>query len=416
MSEASAKEAMRTLAAKAKTVVEDETKSHAERRTELDKIEADLKKFSDEISMHEQARRLVTGGDAAPEAKTVDPERVEAPRSFGQSVIDSDGYKSMLNGQSKGVVVDVKTVNTMDEGIIPAFSGGAGQVGTLVAPQLLPGIVPLRFQPLTIADLVASGATTSSSISYVIESAFQDTTATVLEKGAKPQLDLTLSRRQDNVSKIANVAKVTDEMFQDAPQFQSYLSNRMMFGVRRQEESQLLNGNGTAPNLQGILNRTGLATTIVTVTPLTGLKAIEGIFNQITALRSQSFVEPDAFVIHPTDWQTIRLAKDSTNNQYYGGGPFTGAYGNGGSGGQFTNQAELWGLRGVITTAIAQGTVLVGGFQECAQVFRRQGITLEMTNSNVDDYENNLITLRAEERLALAEYRPSGFGKVTLTA
>ena len=163
--------------------------------------------------------------------------------------------------------------------------------------------------------------------------------------------------------------------------------------------------------MQGILQRTGLATAVVTVTPLTAVKALEGIFNQITALRSSSFVEPDAVVIHPTDWQTIRLGKD-TANQYYGGGPFTGAYGNSGP----SNVSELWGLKTVVTTAIAQGTALVGGFQECGQVFRRQGITLEMTNSNVDDFVNNLITLRAEERLALAVYRPAGFGKVTLTA
>ena len=74
------------------------------------------------------------------------------------------------------------------------------------------------------------------------------------------------------------------------------------------------------------------------------------------------------------------------------------------------------GLTVDVTTAIAQGTVLVGGFQESAQIFRRQGVTVEMTNSNVDDFVNNLITVRAEERLALAVYRPAGFGKVTLTA
>lgn len=413
MSEATAKEGMRTLAAKAASVVADDTKTHAERRTELDKIEADLKKFSDEVSLHEQARRLVAGADVAPEAKT--PERQAENRGFADSIIESDGYKSMLSGQSKGCTVEVKAAATIDEGIIPAFSGGAGLAGQLVAPQLLPGIVPLKFQPLTIADLLAQGTTDSSAVSYVIEAAFQDLTATVAEKGTKPQLDLTLARRQDNVSKIANVAKVTDEMFQDAPQFKSYLQNRMVFGVRRVEEAQLLNGNGTAPNLQGIMQRSGLATAVVTSAGLTALKAMEGIYNQITALRSTSFVEPDAFVIHPTDWQTIRLGKDS-QNQYYGGGPFTGAYGNPGSGGQYTNEANLWGLRGVVTTAISQGTVLVGGFRECAQVFRRQGVTLEMTNSNVDDFVNNLITLRAEERLALAVYRPAGFGKVTLTA
>ena len=200
-------------------------------------------------------------------------------------------------------------------------------------------------------------------------------------------------------------------MFQDAPQFQSYLQNRMMFGVRRAKESNLLNGNGVAPNLQGILNRTGLATAVVTAAGLTAVKALEGIFNQVTALRSVSFVEPDACVINPVDWQTIRLGKD-TAGQYFGGGPFTGAYGQPGP----SNQTDIWGLKTVVTTAIAQGTVLVGGFQECAQVFNRQGITLEMTNSNVDDFVNNLITLRAETRCALAVYRPAGFGKVTLTA
>ena len=405
-----AKTAMRQLATKAQEVVTNADLTQAEKKTALDKIEADIKTHAETVSLHEQANRLIEGGEAAPEAKGSDRERAEV-KSFGQHIVESDGYKSMLNGQSKGVVVDVKAAATIDEGVIPAFSGGAGLGGQLVAPQLLPGIVPLKFQPLTVADLFASGSTESSSISYVIEAAFQDLTATVAEKGAKPQLDLTLARRQDNVSKIANVAKVTDEMFQDAPAFQSYLSNRMVFGVKRVEEAQLLNGNGTSPNLQGVLNRSGLATTVVTSAGLTALKAMEGIFNQITALRATSFVEPDAIVIHPNDWQTIRLGKDN-QGQYYAGGPFTGAYGNAGP----SNVNQLWGLRTVVTTAIAQGTVLVGGFQECGQVFRRQGITLEMTNSNVDDFVNNLITLRAEERLALAVYRPAGFGTVTLTA
>lgn len=403
-----AKTAMRQLATKAQEVVGNADLTQAEKKTTLDAIEADIKGYAETISLHEQANRLMVGGEAAPEAKA---EQQGRTKGFAEQVIESDAYRNVATKNTMAAAVEVKAAATIDEGIIPAFSGGAGLGGQLVAPQLLPGIVGLNFQPLTVADLMAQGTTSSSSVSYVIESAFQDLTATVAEKGAKPQLDLTLARRQDNVTKIANVAKVTDEMFQDAEQFQAYLSQRMTFGVKRVEEAQLLNGNGTAPNLQGVLNRSGLATTVVTAAGLTALKAMEGIYNQITALRSTSFIEPDAIVINPTDWQTIRLGKDS-QNQYYAGGPFTGAYGNPGP----SNVDMLWGLKAVITTAIAQGTVLVGGFQECAQVFRRQGITLEMTNSNVDDFVNNLITLRAEERLALAVYRPAGFGKVTLTA
>lgn len=413
MSIIDAKRSMAELATKAQAVLTDDTLTQTEKMARLDKYSEDTKTFSDEISLHEKANRLISGAESAIDAKADEAgmSKVER-RSFARQVIESDAYLKMVAGESKVGSVDVKAATTIDEGIIPAFSGGAGIGGQLVAPQLLPGIVALKFQPLTVGDLLAQGSTDSSSISYVIESAFQDLTATVLEKGAKPQLDLTLSRRQDNVVKVANVAKTTTEMFEDAPAFESYLQNRMIFGIQRVEEIQLLNGNGTAPNLLGIMNRSGLATTVVTSATLTAVKAIEGIYNQITALRAVSFVEPDAIVIHPTDWQTIRLGKDG-QGQYYAGGPFTGAYGNIAVP---SNQQQLWGLKVDVTTAVPQGTVLVGGFQESGQVFRRHGISIEMTNSNVDDFVNNLITVRAEERLALAVYRPAGFGKVTLTA
>src|SRR5213076_282356 len=239
-----AKTAMRTLAAKAQDVVKYDSLSNAEKKTSLDKIEADIKGHSDTIAMHEQAKRLVSGADAAPEEKSTE-QRAEV-KPFAQQVLESDAYKNVASKNTMAAAVELKVAATIDEGIIPAYSGGAGLAGQLNAPQFLPGIVGLKFQPLTVADLLASGTTDSSSISYVIESAFQDLTATVLEKGTKPQLDLTLARRQDNVTKIANVAKVTDEMFQDAAQFQSYLSQRMVFGVKRVEEAQLLNGSGTA--------------------------------------------------------------------------------------------------------------------------------------------------------------------------
>jgi HK97 family phage major capsid protein len=397
----------RALIEDQKALVTDDSRPWSEKRDEYDKREADIKSVLEQRNAMKAVDGDPFGGRPAAEeaAPTMDT------RSFGKQVTDSADYKAMVEGRAKAGQVDVKVAATITEGIIPAFSGGAGLAGQLNTPEFLPGITALKFQPLTVADLIPSGTTGSSSISYVIESAFQDLTATVSEGGTKPQLDLTLARRQDNVTKIANVAKVTDEMFQDQPAFQSYLTNRMIFGVKRVEENQLLNGNGTPPQLQGILNRSGLATTVVTAAGLTALKAMEGIYNQITAFRAVSFVEPDAFVIHPTDWQTIRLGKDS-QNQYYGGGPFTGAYGNPVP----SNLDSLWGLKAVITTAIAQGTVLVGGFAESAQVFRNQGLSVQMTDSNVDDFINNLITLRAEERLALAVYRPAGFGKVTLTA
>ncbi|MEO8889198.1 MAG: phage major capsid protein [Jatrophihabitantaceae bacterium] len=423
MSLITAKAQMAACATKAQAAVENPDLTNAEKRTILENLDVDIKSAAEEIELIKKMNTLMTGGDT--DQGDGDPTGATPPqqlhKSFGEEIVTSPAYLAAVM-QSKSAArfsqtlnlgeADTKAAAVITEGTIPAYSGGSGMGGQLVAPQFLPGIVPLKFQPLTVEALIASGSTTSPSVTYVVETAFQDLTAVVLESGKKPLLDLTLGRRQDNSAKIANIAKITDEMMQDAPQFQSYLTNRMTFGLQRVLEAQLLNGSGAGANMLGIMNRAGLAAPVTTAAGLTAVKAMEAIFNQITALRSVSFVEPDAFVINPLDWQTIRLGKD-TNGQYYGGGPFAyGPYG----GAAPSNMAEVWGLRGVVTTAIPQGTVLVGGFQECAQQFVRQGITVEMTNSNEDDFLNNLIAVRTETRRILAVYRPAGFGKVTLTA
>jgi HK97 family phage major capsid protein len=413
MSEASAKEAMKLLATKAQEVVKDETKSFAERREELDKIEAEIKGHADEVAVHVKARALAGSGEAVEEAKAAEPVAV---KSIGEQVTQSAQFKAFAgalgNGQRMSTAVEVKTVNTVGEGT--GFSNGFpnGQGGAAVLPDFLPGIVDLRFRKLLIADLLAAGSTSSNQVSYVQETAFQNGAAGVSEATVYPQSDDTIGRVTAQVGKIAHFMKMTDELVQDAPAYQSFLQNRLVFGVRLKEDGDLLNATGY-PSVKGLLQQTGLQPAIAS--EATGTLAdptlvMDDLYEQITAIRFNAFVEPDAIVVNPTDWQHLRLAKDA-NKQYYNGGPFTGAYGNGG----YSNVDAIWGLRVVLTPAIAAGTTLVGGFQECAQLFRRQGITVEMTNSNDVDFENGLITVRAEERLALAVYRPGGFGTTTIT-
>src|SRR5690606_36278979 len=107
---------------------------------------------------------------------------------------------------------------------------------------------------------------------------------------------------------------------------------------------------------------------------------------------------PDGIVINPSDWYNLRKLKDAVNGQYYGGGPFYGPYGNG----NFIEEPSIWGLRPVVTTASASGTALVGAFREGAMIFQREGIAVEAFDQNEDDVIYNRITIRVEERLALA--------------
>ena len=144
------------------------------------------------------------------------------------------------------------------------------------------------------------------------------------------------------------------------------------------------------------------------------------IFKALQGTRGSALLEPDTVVMHPTNWQATRLLTD-TAGQFFGGGPFTGAYGNAGGipvsadGGQLTGAYDtLWGKRVIVTTAVGgAGTALVGSFRSAAQLWRRSGLSVEATNSHSDYFTKNLVALRAEERLALAVYRPSAFTAIT---
>jgi HK97 family phage major capsid protein len=385
----------RALSEDQKSLVLDESRTWSEKRDEYDRREADIKSVYEQL----QALQTIDGRSfgavegAVPQARTP-----EVAKSLGEQIVESDGYKSVAgkSGKFSSGSIDIKATLTES-------AGGAGGL----IPQYLPTPVQLLFRRLVVADLLPSGAISGSSLIYVKESAVTNAAATVAEGGAKPGSDLNLVQVTENIRKIATSLKVTDEMFQDVPALMSYVNARLALFVQLTEESQLLNGDGTGTNLLGLNNRTGKQTAVAVGATPTETKRFDSIYNMITAIRTNSFLEPDGIIINPVDWQTLRLNKDA-NNQYFAGGPFTGAYG---SGGQAPN--SVWGLNAVITPAQAAGTALVGAFGAAAQVFRKGGLTVESTNSNEDDFLKNLVAVRAEERLLLAVYRPGALGQVT---
>lgn len=444
-SEIELKNAAEALREEVKTTLAAEDLTPAQKSERLDKIEAESAEIGVQLKNLSRGRALMAGADAPegeqPEAKAFQP------RNVGEAVLSDAAYKSAVEAARHGgrfsfnANIGAKAqgaANLMGENATGTTAGAAigsnyflgGNAGPTILPNFLPGIVEQRFYPLTIADLFASGQTDAPIISYVSETAWTNNAAATGEGTTKPYSTDTVARAQEQVGKVTNMHKVTDEMLQDAPGFASFLSGRLIFGVQRQEEVQLLSGTGY-PGVKGLLPRFagfqfgtvgagGVANatnsvvgrqvkgTGTTGTAPTATQIAEGVFNAVTDIRWNAFVEPDAIVINPIDWQTIRLAKDA-NGQYLGGSFFGADYGLGANAGH-----SLWGLRVVVTPAVIQGQILVGGFHEAAQLFRRQGLTVEMTNSNGTDFEQNLVSVRAESRLALAVYRPGAFEAINL--
>jgi HK97 family phage major capsid protein len=265
---------------------------------------------------------------------------------------------------------------------------------------------------LTVADLLGQGTVSGNAISYLVEGAMEGAFTTVAEAGAKPQIHfVNPTQVTDALKKIAGFIKLTDEFLEDADFLKSEIDNRLIYQLGYFEEQQLLNGNGSGQNLLGLLNRSGIQTEASASFATTPTDWPDAIFRGMTKVEVNSGFPADGIVINPTDYQTFRLQKDG-NKQYYGGGFFEGPYGNG----AVLDKPPLWGLRTVVTPAIAQGTVAVGAFKSVATVYRKGGVRVESATQHATDFTSNLVTVRAEERVALACRVPLGVCKVTLTA
>lgn len=260
-----------------------------------------------------------------------------------------------------------------------------------------------------VADLLGSGTISGNAISYFIEGAVEGGFATVAEGGQKPQMHFAdPTSRVDSLKKIAAWWDMSDEMTEDLDFFISEINNRGQYLLSMFEEAQLLNGDGTGTNVLGLLNRSGIQTE---VSAAGGADDADALFRSMTKVQTATGLSADGIVINPTDYQRLRLRRDA-NEQYFGGGYFQGQYGNGG----VLQQPPLWGLRTVVTSAVAAGTAVVGAFQQAATVYRKGGVRVESTNSDLGKFTSNIITTRIEERVALAVRVPSAVVKVTFTA
>lgn len=313
-------------------------------------------------------------------------------KSLGDLVIDSTEFKAgMLTGASRGSI-RVKADRAAITSANTTVGAGRSQGTSLVPGARVPGIFGLPERQLTIRDLVLPGQTASSSIEYVKETGYTNNAAPVAETTAKPYSDLTFDMTSAPVRTIAHLFKASRQILDDAPALRSYIDGRARYGLRFAEENQLLNGSGTGQNIHGLVPQATAFNPAFAAADETGIDRLRLAVLQVVLAEYPA----TAFVLNPIDWAKIELTKDAGGN-YIIGNP------------QGSLTPTLWNLPVVSTQAMAAGEFLTGAFSFAAQIFDRMEIEVLLSSENVDDFEKNMFTIRAEERLAFAVYRPESF-------
>jgi len=373
-------------------VTAEETKSIEEHVTEV-------KRLDGLIAGAEKTDELMRSlGDLAPEQKT--PAPTARAKSLGEHFIKDIGEVGILQLKRTNGSAEASEWKAATDPNAVGSSFGAVLTDvdqTVVTPYRRP----------TVSDLLGAGTVSGNAITYYIEGAVEGGFTTVAEGGQKPQLHIVNPTPvTDQVKKIAGFMDSSDEMVEDLPFFASEINNRGLYLLSLAEEAQLLSGDGTGTNLTGLLNRSGIQ---AIAQAATNDSAQDAIFRALTAVQTATGLVAEGIIINPIDYQALRLSKDN-NGQYYGGGFFSGEYGNGG----IVAQPPLWGTPTVVSAAVPAKTVVVGAFKAATTVYRKGGIRVESTNSDAGKFTKNIITTRIEERLALAVRIPSAVVKITL--
>jgi len=374
-----------------------------------------IKGFNDELSglvdglKVEESRRqnekaLEVDNEPVNSIPNAMPER-KGPQSIGEQFADSDAFKAYTEKGVKGVDSQVEFKTTLNTTGYPPESLRA------------PGILETALRdPDSVIGLFDQIQTSQNAYVYLEESTFTNNAGEIAEAGdisSANESALAFTEKTESIRKIATFLPVTDELLADVAGIQGYVNSRLSTMMKLRLDNQLMDGNGSAPNLTGVLNKSGINS--FAFGSYSGELGRLGQINQaITEIRKDAFVEADAIIMHPEDWyQIITSVTDvaTTTSGAAAKNPLFVVAGGFGA----DAAPRLWGLKVVPSTVVAAGTMLVGKFGggDAAQVIMREGVDLAVSDSHSDFFAKNQLAIRLTMRLGFAMYRPTAFCSIT---
>lgn len=374
-----------------------------EKLAAIEKMQADANDQWDVIEKMQKAQKSHEDLDGktrapAPGEKMVhaDPGAAPERKSFSQLLI-GDEYKSWVAARSEG---GPNSKSTLDYSI-PNF--GIRELKTLFqtsagwAPESIriPFVAEAVTQPPMVIDIVPSGVTGQAAVVYMRETTRTHASAEKAEGAAFAESTFVLTQDTQTVRKITDSVPVTDEQLEDVAQAESYLGERLRFGLRQRLSSQIINGDAIAPNMEGILTMGGIQTQAKGADPTP-----DAIYKAMTLVRVTGRAEPTHVVLHPNDWEAIRLLR-TADGVYIWGNPSE------------AGPERIWGKPVIQSTEETQNTGLVGAFSpQYIMLFDRRGVDVQVGYRG-NQFTEGEKTIRADLRAALVGFREAAFCTVT---
>lgn len=301
------------------------------------------------------------------------------PVSAAEEFVKSEQFKQLVTGNTQRARFEVK--NTVTSG------------STTVFPDQKPGIIPGNFAPLSIRAALTSIAVSTNMVNALREASWTNSAAEVSQGAAKNESDVTFEQYNVPITTVAHWIKISNQLLADAPAVVAYIETRLRDGLAQRIDAQLLNGNGTSPNLSGLTDSGNFTAYTATSDDL----LVDAINRAKYALWATGNA-PDTVIVNPADWGAMERTRET-----YTGGQGEYLYGMPG----FAAAMNPFGVNVVLSNNMAAGKFLIGALRTSAVLYNRSGAVIEMGYVNAD-FTNNLITIRAEERLGLGTERPAG--------
>ena len=347
-------------------------------------VEALQKAATEGVAMQERLNGLEQEFATLKAARKEEP---TAAKSAGEQLVEVPEFKSLVENGRGTAILKLKAVTN-----VTSLTTGTGAAGSIPQPMVMPGMVGPGLRQFTIRDLLMQGRTNSPVVRYLRETGYQNMAAAVAEGILKPQSDISFTAVDTPVRTLAHWLRASKQILADAPMLQSYIDTRLTYGLKYVEETELLSGDGNNEHLHGLIPQ---ATAFNDALRVAGDTKIDTIRRAILQVRIAEY-RASGIVLNPADWADIELTKDS-EKRYIWVNVGTGGF------------PQLWRLPVVDSSAMPAGYFMVGAFNMAAQVFDREDANVQISTEDGTNFVQNLVTIRAEERLALVVYRPESF-------